>query len=56
MPQALRHLASAALAGFSALLVACASPDVLRVKEAEIDIAFEAFFPDLVRAAAAMRD
>ncbi len=33
MPQALRHLASAALAGFSALLVACASPDVLRVKE-----------------------
>ena len=35
-------------------LVACL--DVLRVKEAEIDIAFEAFFPDLVRAAAAMRD
>ena len=35
-------------------LVACL--DVLRVKEAEIDIAFEAFFPELVRAAAAMRD
>lgn len=35
-------------------LVACL--DVLRIKEAEIDIAFEAFFPELVRAAAAMRD
>ena len=35
-------------------LVACL--DVLRVEEARIDAAFEAFFPDLVDAAAAMRD
>lgn len=34
-------------------LIACL--DVLRVKEADIDIAFEAFFPDLVHAAARMR-
>lgn len=34
-------------------LVACL--DVLRVKEVEIDAAFEAFFPDLVHAAAQMR-
>jgi acyl carrier protein phosphodiesterase len=34
-------------------LIACL--DVLRVKEAEIGIAFEAFFPDLVHAAARMR-
>ena len=35
-------------------LVACL--DVLRVEEARIEAAFEAFFPDLVDAAAAMRD
>lgn len=35
-------------------LVACL--DVLRVDEPRIDAAFEAFFPDLVDAAAAMRD
>ena len=35
-------------------LVACL--DVLRVEEARIETAFEAFFPDLVDAAAAMRD
>lgn len=35
-------------------LVACL--DVLRVEEPRIDAAFEAFFPDLVDAAAAMRD
>ena len=35
-------------------LVACL--DVLRVEETRIDAAFEAFFPDLVDAAAAMRD
>ncbi len=34
-------------------LVACL--DVLRVRETDIDIAFEAFFPDLVHAAARMR-
>ena len=35
-------------------LVACL--DVLRIEEARIEAAFEAFFPDLVDAAAAMRD
>ena len=34
-------------------LVACL--EVLRVREAEIDIAFEAFFPDLIESAARMR-
>jgi acyl carrier protein phosphodiesterase len=34
-------------------LVACL--DVLRIKEADVDSAFEAFFPDLVHAAARMR-
>ena len=34
-------------------LVACL--DVLRVRETDVDIAFEAFFPDLVHAAARMR-
>src|SRR6478672_9110346 len=34
-------------------LVACL--DVLRARETDIDIAFEAFFPDLVHAAARMR-
>ena len=34
-------------------LIACL--EVLRVEEAEIDIAFEAFFPDLIESAARMR-
>ncbi|MEG3049262.1 MAG: ACP phosphodiesterase [Thermomonas sp.] len=35
-------------------LIACL--DVLRVKEAEVDAAFEAFFPDLVAAADTLRE